>query len=977
MVRFCRLFPDRSIFLGCLFATILLAHPVVAQQPLPKRPALPKTFKLKLRYSIKAPRDAHIKYFDKMIGELKDVGFQFEPPLDSLPPTIREDNTRNFLTGSIAGEKTLLLLKVSYVAGILIVPDTFVLPDEPQAPIQIQLQLASGFSHNRQLVFQHQVRALVQVLGFREMVGYDSRGYSGQKFTRLRGVIPRDQLDTFLKDLRTQPTGWFAPNIPLSGYPEPLKSVNPIWIVEVIPDPMPPQPIPFFEDRGEDDFYKIGPNLWEQVKIIQPRTEPLRIELLMAFTPKEFDEGWKDALRKTAPDILVEGRLGNIVTAQFGRPHMNDQGKIVVESVDAAKQIRELSKLPFVSFLRLPRPAVVGVNPTWKRSGDAKKALEASKLVILHDRDKRGKGIRIAVLGSDFRGIKQMILAKKLPLTTVFVDLTAERNLDLVPDPIVGDPDEVGRGTHCAMAAALAAPEATLILVRIDDRSPQMIDTFLNYVSTDIRMSDALAERDDEVKHQAAFLEQQRRVLIEEEKFLFDEFEDEIEMKKKYGMFGPVRAWLFSSREWIRGREKAYQAKLKEHQAREKRLIDFFQALSVLQQVDVISNSLVWQDTYPLGGQSYLAKAISAAMDPESENAKDLKRKSKRTLPLWFQSVGNFEGQSWHGYFSDADKNGLMEFQPWGKTLPKGSWTPELNFLSWTPNGQKTVQTLPADTKFRISVQWREPHDPDYFFRADDEDYYLRPLKEMRIIILKQRDPTGKTFSQDDFYEVAHSQLVPRLTNSPNFSTYELFVEWKTPKEPGRYAFLVERVLDNYWFVQRNETTGDLEFFLTPRQTPTGIRPKDVPTLPAFEKNWEFHPRICLRAIEGEGFGKGRPQFDPFVTSLGTTALPAVGHNIFAVGAVDFEGKMQPYSSAGPPAYQALAVLPKLLSVDRLGLFPDQTGPSYGSSLATPFAAGTAATLLSKGYSKAQLRQILRCHERGIFTALPELKQQE
>ena len=41
-------------------------------------------------------------------------------------------------------------------------------------------------------------------------------------------------------------------------------------------------------------------------------------------------------------------------------------------------------------------------------------------------------------------------------------------NSDFLPDPQTGDDKAIGHGTHCALAAALAAPEAELTLVRID-----------------------------------------------------------------------------------------------------------------------------------------------------------------------------------------------------------------------------------------------------------------------------------------------------------------------------------------------------------------------------------------------------------------------------------------------------------------------------------------------------------------------------
>ena len=46
-----------------------------------------------------------------------------------------------------------------------------------------------------------------RTLGFREFVGYDH-----DRFTLLRGDFPAPSVPRLLKDLRTEPTGWFLPD---------------------------------------------------------------------------------------------------------------------------------------------------------------------------------------------------------------------------------------------------------------------------------------------------------------------------------------------------------------------------------------------------------------------------------------------------------------------------------------------------------------------------------------------------------------------------------------------------------------------------------------------------------------------------------------------------------------------------------------------------------------------------------------------
>src|SRR5205823_1438207 len=102
--------------------------------------------------------------------------------------------------------------------------------------------------------------------------------------------------------------------------------------------------------------------------------------------------------------------------------------------------------------------------------------------------------------------------------------------------------------------------------------------------------------------------------------------------------------------------------------------------------------------------------------------------------------------------------------------------TTELNFLKWLPfaeGGEK------GEARLRLSVQWREPHDPDYFFRPDELDRYRSPLASLLLVVLRQRDPSGKVLPTDDFEPVAVSfSKAQRLDNRPSFSTYEQAVEF-------------------------------------------------------------------------------------------------------------------------------------------------------------------------------------------------------
>src|SRR5207247_4844996 len=154
--------------------------------------------------------------------------------------------------------------------------------------------------------------------------------------------------------------------------------------------------------------------------------------------------------------------------------------------------------------------------------------------------------------------------------------------------------------------------------------------------------------------------------------------------------------------------------------------------------------ALTWNDGYPLGG----ASPLSRALDAETGG------------PLWFVPAGNTAGQVWTGMYRDANSNGIMEFAEPGAKLPPGRWTSELNFLAWQPHAGKQVADLPAKTVLRLTLQWREPHDPDYYLRPGEEDWYRRPLFPLRLTLLRQRDPEGKKVGADAFDIVARSYAV-------------------------------------------------------------------------------------------------------------------------------------------------------------------------------------------------------------------------
>src|SRR5262249_11976376 len=114
---------------------------------------------------------------------------------------------------------------------------------------------------------------------------------------------------------------------------------------------------------------------------------------------------------------------------------------------------------------------------------------------------------------------------------------------------------------------------------------------------------------------------------------------------------------------------------------------------------------------------------------------------------------------------------------PLGSTLRPERWSQELNFLAWQPYGKAVTPDLPEKAKIRLTIQWREPHEPELF--RQEKDLYREPLAKVRLVVLRQRDPKGEKLAADDLEVIARSEGLPqRLENQPTFAVYEQAVEF-------------------------------------------------------------------------------------------------------------------------------------------------------------------------------------------------------
>ena len=208
--------------------------------------------------------------------------------------------------------------------------------------------------------------------------------------------------------------------------------------------------------------------------------KPVRLEIILTVTPRPGDPAWQNELTRIAPGLVVEGRLGSIVTV-----------------IADPRSARDLARLPSVSAIRLPR----GNSFASQASSDSKSswdALRATGLDQLRARGGRGQGIRLAVIDGDFRGYEKF-LGRGLPPATRCVDLTSERNPSLEPDPFPSPPDAAGHGTRCALAAAVAAPEAQITLIRVDPNAPHQVQEVASFIYGQPVRSFSAAHRSEEL----------------------------------------------------------------------------------------------------------------------------------------------------------------------------------------------------------------------------------------------------------------------------------------------------------------------------------------------------------------------------------------------------------------------------------------------------------------------------------------------
>jgi hypothetical protein len=798
-----------------------------------------------------------------------------ESPIDVARLTAADlAKTLGFIEpSSYPGRNSTRLYGAIPVLGLESVPVDLTLPKARENDIQRAL-------------FRRIARGLARAGGFIEADAYDNKGYF-----RLVGSVPLMSLGRFLDALRDLPGRERMPSL--------LRTLHPVLVVEARPDlPVPAgRPAAPVVPAGQQKF---DPAL--RALLAGGKTDaPGRLEVILGYTPLPLDRSWIRPLEATG--ARVEGRMGPLVTVSGVIADV--AGKLAgLEDVVAVR-------LPRVALRAAPGPKG-DVPPRWE-------PMQASGLARLHALGRRGRGTRIAIVSDDFKGwqtLKDRKEGKVLLPDPVLVDLTAERSRDLQPDPYPSADRDValGHGTRCAATVLKAAPEAELTLIRVDAAAPYMLELAARAINGDRTRSIAIDARFREVDADHRALERRRAALAAERRSLQDRFverekeERDIFEQAVKDRLTPEQVEKLPAFRRLQERErdgkvaKGVTARLlysvRQHvfdldeaalRGRERRLLRLVDDLLRLKGIRIVASGLVWVDGHPVDGSS----ALSRYFDDRPFKA-----------ALWFQAAGDTRGQAWSGLFGDRDGNGVLEFAGPKARLAPGAWTPELNFLSWQPAAGAAERFIPAGTRLRLTLQWREAHDP--LPLRVGEDVYREPLAKFRLVVVRQFDPDGKTRPADDLSVVAQSAGRPqRLNQTPNSATYEIAIDLTVPAA-GRYGVFVEGTL------------------------PDSIQAPGEASIPATRKVGEVRPRLFVNTLQGNG----RAVWADFTTRSAALGMPADARQVVTVGAADASNQPQPSTPTGPPYNLLLLKKPDVLAYDNGG----------GTDEATCFAAGLVAS---------------------------------
>jgi hypothetical protein len=883
------------------------------EMPRVKEPPRPEKFDIQIRYRIRADRDERIRQYRVLEKYLASLGFDDAHKNDPDRDLNILDPTHERFTGTIPSAKVLDVLGDVRVQNILFAPAGYTYPDSPDKPVPVRIVLRDGLIPNVQQVLHSQTLAHLDQLGFRDALAYDTRGY-----TQIKGTIPYKNLATFVKDIRTEPSGWFLSDTPVDSLPRPFADRNPIRWVEVMPAVEPPAP--FTPEIVLPARANLTPDF--RALLMNPAAKETPVRVIVLFKNAIDDQveslrsrlagGFGPTLKRNAEGAIIKGADGFAVLTD-GASLDGVSGNLASILFDRPADAERFALEPGVLSMRLPRQAAETMTPLpadWK-SVSAKDVLKASGMETMHRLGYTGTGVKVLVIGSDFTGADKLI-GTALPKKTRILDLTTELNQDILPSPI--DPNRAGNGLAAARAVALASPDAELVLVRIDPGAIFQLFGIVRLARGESTYTDAMRSRLIDISSKTTELNRRKEAAVNEYRLAFEDLaDDDVTKARRVKAKAALDAVIVEQGELVK---------------RSQRFNDFQKAiLADLPGGRVIVNTLEWESGFPLDAVSGLSRKLEELAVPIPQRV--VKRPgdaaaAPKTPLVWVQASSGFGAAVWGGPFIDTDGDGIMEFAPPGSPLPPSNWSPEMNFLGVRAASGELTPEVPMGTKLRFTMQWREPLDPNV-------PGIGRPYFPAILRVFRQLDPNGTSQPSDEMAEAARSVGGPYpILLTRTFAVYEQILEFNV-RAAGRYALVVA----------------------------TGQQPE--PLLPALRREVEVYPRIVIETLSAKP-GEAQVVFRSYVTPNAGVGIPGDSSGAITVG-VPAPGEL-----FGGGTGLTLRTKPDIYGPEAV----DLGGTAVrGTGLATGYVGGMAAVLVQAGATSPNVFQSARV-EPGKMAIIPE-----
>lgn len=694
----------------------------------------------------------------------------------AAPGRPREELYGDSLAGTLpaAGVGTLRLER--FLRTAVLVPTSYALPTDAEKTVLVRFDLAiTGPDRQREL--ENLARQQLKTLGLIENVGYDN-----QSHTRILGRLPVPALDVLLKDAMETviPSSLKTNTVILNKAPL-------VRLAIVLAEPSPPQPdvpLPPGPPPGRDYLEKISPDLRALLgKLPEADFEKhMRIELVLRGS--QLTDSLQTQLQRSEAMFITEGSFGPIVSGLVSPSRLTilaQQPEISTVRLPQAPPGFVKSQESGVDFIRFGRhlgtgPAVTPVGfdfPLPKR---------------------------LVIIGDDFRGYQSNI-GTSLPRNTRFIDATAELTPDLRPLPGMNAAG-IGMSTALAIEFLRSNPHNDVILIRINPTSPYQIQQIGQAILGHPWATPAFISRKDEWNDAGARIEATKLDLRIERRRVQSDFALEESTKTR--------------REEYRKKQAALDVAEKEHYEQGLRFNAFTNDMLSLKGAVSVAVMMQWNPGYAdlPGSPPHLRFVSTEALRSSA----------------WYQAVANRPGQVWTGLFRDFDGDNIMEW-----TTNQHVGRPDLAFLAWRAFGATSVsqQMLPENAVVEVILNWFEVHAPG----SDDSDQYRKPLANLHINVLKQRDPTGKMLPPDVFEVVARTPFTAdRVENSPRGAHYQSIVRFTVPTGGGRFALQV-----------------------------TGAVPGSTGGIATGEKA-EIHPKITLSVVDPVKRAAGRVVYEVLAT---------------------------------------------------------------------------------------------------------------